>query len=142
MDVVAVWKLDRLGRSFHHLVNLVEEFRELHVDLVAVTQGGVDTSSPAGRVVFAVFSAIAEFERELIRERTIAGMARARARGRGVGRRPVDLDADLARLVAEHPDAGVNRLARMLGVSRATVYRRIHELRPATVVEPTDTREE
>jgi len=89
-DTLVVWKLDRLGRSLRHLVNIVHEITEQRIGLRVLTGQGaaVDTTTAAGKLVFGIFAALAEFERELIRERTIAGLAAARARGRSGGRRP------------------------------------------------------
>ena len=88
-DTLVVWKLDRLGRDLHHLVSVVQELMERGVGLrVLAGQGAqIDTTTPAGRLVFGIFAALAEFERELIRERTLAGLEAARARGRKGGRK-------------------------------------------------------
>jgi len=82
-----VWKLDRLGRNLHHLVNVVHDLTARGVGLKVLTGQGaaIDTTTPAGKLVFGIFAALAEFERELISERTIAGLASARARGRKGG---------------------------------------------------------
>ena len=86
IDVVACTKLDRLARSTHHLVTLAKELESLGVELVVLDQA-LDTSTPAGRLLFNVLAVIAKFERELIRERVIAGVRRAKARGRKSGTR-------------------------------------------------------
>ena len=86
-DVLAVVKLDRLARSVRHLVTLAAEFEALRIDLVVLDQG-IDTSCPSGRLLFHVLASIAEFERDLIRERTRAGLAAAKRRGRKLGRKP------------------------------------------------------
>ena len=88
-DTLVVWKLDRLGRDLHHLVSVVQELTERGVGLrVLAGQGAqIDTTTPAGRLVFGIFAALAAFERELIRERTLAGLEAARARGRKGGRK-------------------------------------------------------
>jgi hypothetical protein len=85
VDVVAVVKLDRLARSTRHLVTLAAELEALRVDLVVLDQA-IDTTTPAGRLLFHVLASIAEFERDLIRDRVLAGMRRARAQGRRLGR--------------------------------------------------------
>src|SRR5215467_9830357 len=85
VSAVVVVKLDRLARSVHHLVTLAKELEALGVDLVVLDQG-IDTTTPSGRLLFHVLAAIAEFERELIRERVVAGLRRARARGKRLGR--------------------------------------------------------
>ena len=88
-DTVLVWKLDRLGRSLSHLIRLVEQLGSLGVGLVSLGDPGLDTTGPSGRLLFHVMGAVAEFERDLIRERTRAGMASAKRRGRRLGRPPV-----------------------------------------------------
>ncbi|HME70612.1 MAG TPA: recombinase family protein [Myxococcota bacterium] len=90
-DVVACVKLDRLARSVHHLTSLAREFEALGIDLVVLDQA-IDTSTPAGRLLFHVLGSIAEFERDLIRERTVAGMRAAKKRGARIGRPQADLD--------------------------------------------------
>ncbi|MDQ6838108.1 MAG: recombinase family protein [Actinomycetota bacterium] len=87
-DTLVVWKLDRLGRSLHHLVNTVHDLTARNVGLKVLTGQGaaIDTTTAAGKLVFGIFAALAEFERELISERTVAGLASARARGRKGGR--------------------------------------------------------
>ena len=87
-DTLVVWKLDRLGRNLHHLVNAVHDLTARGVGLKVLTGQGaaIDTTTPAGKLIFGIFAALAEFERELISERTNAGLASARARGRKGGR--------------------------------------------------------
>ena len=98
--MVVCWKLDRLGRNLTHLVNTLQEFRALAVEFVTIGEG-IDTSTPAGRLMFGLLASIAEFERERLRERTILGLDRARAQGVRLGRRP---DRDLrARIAAVAP---------------------------------------
>jgi DNA invertase Pin-like site-specific DNA recombinase len=91
-DVVIVYRFDRFARSTQHLVNALEEFRALGVEFISVHEA-IDTTTPMGRFAFAVFAAIAEFERELIRERVRSGMAHARANGQHIGRPALGLDA-------------------------------------------------
>jgi len=86
LDVVAVWSLDRLARSLKQLIESLEEFRRLKVDFVSLKQDGMDTTTSSGRLLFHVVASVAEFERELIRERVVAGMNAARRRGRMIGR--------------------------------------------------------
>ena len=87
-DVIVVWRLDRLGRDLRHLVNLVQDLndRDIGIRVLAGQGASIDTTTASGKLVFAIFAALAEFERELIRERTLAGLASARARGRKGGR--------------------------------------------------------
>ena len=123
-DTIVVWRLDRLGRSLRHLVELVAMLEEQHVGLRSLTES-IDTTTPGGKLIFHVFAALAEFERELIRERTYAGLAAARARGR-VGGRPsvwTDEKRALALSMYESQEHDVSTIARILGVSRASVYR-------------------
>lgn len=125
-DVVVIWRLDRLGRSLRHLIDLVADLEGRGVGLRSLTEA-IDTSTPGGKLVFHVFAALAEFERELIRERTQAGLAAARERGR-VGGRPTVWTPEKLRTAQAMRDAGehdVSSIARVLGVSRASVYRAI-----------------
>lgn len=120
---VVIWKLDRLGRSLRHLLEVVAHLEDRGVALRVLTEQ-IDTSTPDGKLVFHVFGALAEFERDLIRERTQAGLAAARARGR-TGGRPTVLTAEKLRAAESMRAAGepVAAIAKELGVSRATVYR-------------------
>jgi DNA invertase Pin-like site-specific DNA recombinase len=123
-DQLVVTKLDRLGRSLRHLLTLVGDLETRRVDLVVLDQA-IDTSTPVGKMLFAVIGAVAEFERDLISERTRAGLDAARARGRKGGRRPV-MTADKARVAGQMYDTRqhtIEQIARTIGVSRATVYR-------------------
>lgn len=122
-DTLVVWRLDRLGRSLRHLITVFSELEARGVAVRSLTES-LDTSTPGGRLVFHVFGALAEFERDLIRERTNAGLAAARARGR-VGGRPTVWSDEKRRTALEMRNAGsdVSTVARVLGVSRASVYR-------------------
>jgi DNA invertase Pin-like site-specific DNA recombinase len=124
VDVVAVVKLDRLARSTRHLVTLAAELEALRVDLVVLDQA-IDTTTPAGRLLFHVLASIAEFERDLIRDRVLAGMRRARAQGRRLGRPRVHrVDAEEAReLLAS--GLGLRAVARQLGVHPSAVARAV-----------------
>lgn len=123
-DAVVVWRLDRLGRSLRHLIDVVAELDRRGVGLTSLTEA-LDTSSPGGKLVFHVFGAMAEFERDLIRERTSAGLVAARARGRFGGRPTVWTPEKLrtARSLYAGGEHDVASIARLLGVSRASVYR-------------------
>jgi DNA invertase Pin-like site-specific DNA recombinase len=124
-DTLVVWKLDRLGRTVKGLVELVEGFQARGVQFKSVTDA-IDTSTAAGRFFFHVMAALAEMERELIRERTKAGLSAARARGRLGGRKP-KLDVSKVSSAKHLLDIGMTGLevANTLGVSRATLYRAI-----------------
>lgn len=96
-DTLVVWKIDRLGRSVSHLIRIVDELRERGVSFRSLKDAAIDTTTASGKLVFNLFAVLADFERELIRDRTNAGLAVARARGRNGGRRPVITPAKLAR---------------------------------------------
>jgi len=123
-DVLTVWKLDRLGRSLLDLVGLVETLKARDVGLKVLTGAGasIDTTKPEGRLFFAMFAAMAEFERELIRERTRAGMAAAKRRGRHVGR-PRKLGPDQLDMAAQlmAGDRSQREVAKALGVGVSTL---------------------
>jgi len=123
-DTVVVWRLDRLGRSLRHLIDVVSELDRRGISLRSLTES-IDTSTPGGKLVFHVFGALAEFERDLIRERTQAGLAAARARGRHGGRPTVWTPEKLLTARSMHASGqhDVASIARVLGVSRASVYR-------------------
>lgn len=123
-DTLCVWKLDRLARSLKQLIETVETFDQRGTHLLSLTER-IDTSTPSGRLVFHVFGALAEFERGLIRERTLAGLASARASGR-VGGRPKSLsEAALkaARAMLKAGEMTVTEIAQQVGVSPSTLYR-------------------
>ena len=133
-DLVAITKLDRLARSVHHLVTLARDFEALGIDLVVLDQG-VDTTTPSGRLLFHVLSSIAEFERDLIRERTRAGVANARRRGKRIGRPRADVDR-LALLRLVRTGATVTAMSRTLGVARSTIRGLLPELLGAAEIVP------
>ena len=125
-DVLVVWKLDRLSRSLKHLVEVVEQLRQREVGFKCLTHD-IDTTTASGKLVFGIFAALAEFERELISERTRAGLKAARARGRMGGRRSklssIMVEGVRARLAGAEGKGEVAALAKELGVSRATLWR-------------------
>jgi DNA invertase Pin-like site-specific DNA recombinase len=125
-DTLVVWKLDRLGRSLRHLLDTVTALAERGVGFRSL-QEAIDTTTPGGKLVFHVFAALAEFERDLIRERTTAGLAAARARGRRGGRPSVLTDHKLqvAREMYGSGQYTVATIAKTLGVSRASIYRHL-----------------
>ena len=126
-DVLVVWKLDRLGRDLRHLVNTVQELAEREVGFKVLTGQGadIDTATAGGKLVFGIFAALAEFERELIRERTNAGLAAARARGRKGGRQFALTKAQvrLVQAAMGQPETQVGQLCKELQVTRTTLYR-------------------
>lgn len=123
-DTLVVWKLDRLARSTRQLLETVEHLEQRGIGLKILTQN-IDTTSPGGRLTFTVFSAISEFEREIIRERTRAGLDAARSRGRTGGRPKALSEKDLkqARALLTDPEITVEDVARRLGVGASTLYR-------------------
>ena len=128
-DVLVAWKLDRLGRDLRHLVNLVHELTERGVGLRILTGHGaaIDTTTASGKLVFGIFAALAEFERELIVERTKAGLLAARARGRRGGR-PYKMTAAklrLAQAAMADPETNVGERCRERGSTRQTLYRHV-----------------
>jgi DNA invertase Pin-like site-specific DNA recombinase len=126
-DVLVVWKLDRLGRDLKHLVNTVHDLTARGIGLRVLTGQGanIDTTTASGKLVFGIFAALAEFERELIRERTLAGLQAARARGRKGGRKfgLSKAQVRLAQAAMRHRDTKVSELCAELGVTRVTLYR-------------------
>ena len=123
-DTLVVWRLDRLGRSLPDLVRIVAELEQKGVAFESLTEK-IETGSAAGKLVFHVFAALAEFERNLIRERTRAGLAAARARGRSGGRKP-KLDAKQIkeiRLLMSDMSIPVDQIAERYKVSRTTIYK-------------------
>ena len=123
-DVLVVWRLDRLGRSLAHLIQIIQRLQTAGVGFRSL-QENMDTSTSGGQLIFHIFGALAEFERSLIRERTQAGLAAARLRGR-VGGRPRQLSADqirLARQLLADPHTTTQEVAAALHVSRTTLYR-------------------
>ncbi|WP_166829770.1 recombinase family protein [Brevibacterium limosum] len=137
-DTLVVWKLDRLGRDLRHLVNIVHDLTDRGVGLKVLTGQGaaIDTTTASGKLVFGIFAALAEFERELISERTKAGLESARARGRNGGRPYKMTPAKVRLAMASMGQSGTNvgALCQELGISRQTLYRHVSptgELRDA-----------
>ena len=126
-DTLVVWKLDRLGRDLRHLVNLVGDLTKRGIGLKVLAGEGasIDTTTANGRLVFAIFAGLAEFERELIVERTKAGLAAARARGRTGGRpfKMTPAKLRLAQAAMGKPETKVAELCAELGITRQTLYR-------------------
>jgi DNA invertase Pin-like site-specific DNA recombinase len=128
-DTLVVWKLDRLGRDLRHLVNLIHDLTEKGIGLKVLTGHGaaIDTTTAAGKLVFGIFAALAEFERELISERTRAGLAAARARGRNGGRpyKMTPAKLRLAMAAMGKPETNVGALCEELSITRQTLYRHV-----------------
>jgi DNA invertase Pin-like site-specific DNA recombinase len=128
-DVIVVWKLDRLGRSLRDLIDLISLFQEKGVEFVSI-KDGINTGTATGRFTFNIFASLAEFEREIIRERTKAGLEAAKARGRNGGR-PQGLTSEAietaknAKILFESGKLTVKDIAKSLKISRATCYRYI-----------------
>jgi DNA invertase Pin-like site-specific DNA recombinase len=121
VDAVVVYRYDRFARSLRQLVNALEEFRSLGVEFISIHEG-VDTSTPNGRLVFGIFASIAEFERELIRDRVRSGLSAAKARGKRLGRPRVVADVEkIASLRAS--GASWRAISRQTGVSARTIRR-------------------
>jgi DNA invertase Pin-like site-specific DNA recombinase len=126
VDAVVVYRYDRFARSLRQLVNALEEFRSLGIEFISLHEG-VDTSTPNGRLVFGIFASIAEFERELIRDRVKSGIAAARSKGKRLGRPTVNVDATR---IAALRDSGAtwSAITRQLGLSAGTVKRAYYSL--------------
>jgi DNA invertase Pin-like site-specific DNA recombinase len=125
-DVIVVWKMDRLARSLKQLIATVEDLDQRGIGLKSLTEE-IDTSTAGGKLVFHIFGALAEFERSLIRERTMAGLAYARTQGR-TGGRPSTITPEVlaeAEDLLRNPKRSVREVAKRLGVSRATLYRHL-----------------
>ncbi len=125
-DTLVVWRLDRLGRSMPHLVTLVEELLRKNIGFRSLCDGAVDTTTASGELMFHIFSALAQFERRLIQERTRAGLSVARARGRKGGRKPIapnDPRVKTAKRMHQNRDISINQICETLKISRPTFYR-------------------
>lgn len=127
-DVLVVWRLDRLGRSMSHLVNLIESLLERKIGFKSLQDGAIDTTTTSGELMFNIFSALAQFERRLIQERTKAGLSAARARGRVGGRPKLSVNNPKVKKAQEmHKNRSMenDEICLSLGISRATFYRYI-----------------
>jgi len=127
-DTLIVWRLDRLGRSLQHLIETITALEQRGIGFKSLTES-IDTTTSGGKLIFHVFGALAEFERDLIRERTSAGLAAARARGR-VGGRPKKLTTkqlDMAKRLHADKTTDIATICTTLGISRTTLYRALKE---------------
>ena len=132
-DTLVVWRLDRLGRSLKHLIQVLNKLDERGVYFKSI-QESLDTSTPGGKLIFHVFGALAEFERDIIRERTMAGLAAARARGRKGGRprKLTKKQIAMAKKLMGDQSIPIDEICKTMGVSKATLYRCAHNLDLAT----------
>jgi DNA invertase Pin-like site-specific DNA recombinase len=127
-DTLVVWKLDRLGRSLSHLVKSINDLKNDGIAFKSL-QENIDTTSGVGKLVFHIFASLAEFERDIIRERTVAGLASAKARGK-LGGRPKSLDEKkiaLAKAMYNDKRVSVNDICATLGIGKTTFYRYIND---------------
>lgn len=125
-DILIVWRLDRLGRSMRHLITLVEDLRSKGIGFRSLTEVAIDTTCASGELIFNIFSALAQFERRLIQERTKAGLAAARARGRHGGRPRVtaaEAKVVLAKKLNADKTLDIDDVCKTLRISRSTFYR-------------------
>ncbi|AIK97202.1 recombinase family protein [Candidatus Odyssella acanthamoebae] len=129
-DTLLVWRLDRLGRSMSHLVNLVQSLFERKIGFRSLCDGAIDTTTASGELIFNIFSAMAQFERRLIQERTRAGLNAARARGRRGGRPPLnpnDPRVISAKKLHQDKEISIEKICTTLKISRASFYRYLKE---------------
>lgn len=125
-DTLLVWRLDRLGRSLPHLVDLVSNLLEKKIGFKSICDGHIDTTSASGELMFNIFSSLAQFERRLIQERTKAGLEAARARGRKGGRKPIDPYSPkvlAAKKLYQEKNISVQEICQRLNLTRPTFYR-------------------
>ena len=125
-DILVVWRLDRLGRSMRHLITLVEDLRERGIGFRSLNEGAIDTTNASGELIFNIFSALAQFERRLIQERTKAGLAAARARGRNGGRPKIaanDAKVLMAKKLHNDMTLSIDDICKTLNMSHSTYYR-------------------
>jgi len=127
-DVLVVWKLDRLGRSLKHLIHVVSELDDKGIGFKSI-QENIDTTTNGGKLIFHIFGALAEFEREIIRERTKAGLTAARLRGR-LGGRPKKMDKgkiEMAQTLYDKKTIPIKEICERLEISRGTLYRYVNK---------------
>ena len=139
-DVVVVWAFDRLARSTRHFLEILDELAHLKIEFVSFREN-IDTGGPLGRAFLTIIGAIAELERNLIKERVRAGMRRAKLEGRQIGRRPLDVDREA---VLRERDSGMSltEVAKAHGISRAMVSKIVKQLQQPKPPEPDNAKEE
>ena len=127
-DTLVVWRLDRLGRSMSHLVSIVTKLKEQGIGFKSLRDGAIDTTTASGELIFNIFASLAQFERELIRERTRAGLKAARSRGLKGGRKAISSNnpkVKMAKVMHLDQSMSINEICSTLKISRATFYRYI-----------------
>lgn len=136
-DTIVVWKLDRLARSLKQLINTIEALDERKIGFRSLTEA-IDTTTSGGRLVFHLFGALAEFERSIIRERTLAGVQAAAARGRKGGRPPAltEDDYSVAETLLRNPDITIKEVAKRLSISTSTLYQHFPSGRSGLLDDP------
>jgi DNA invertase Pin-like site-specific DNA recombinase len=134
-DVVMCWSLDRLGRSLRSLIDTAEELESASVDLYAYQQS-IDTTNPAGKMFFHVVGAFSQYEREMIRERVVAGLARVKAKGKKLGRPKIAPDIEARVRASLASGVGIISTAKACGVGTSTVQRIKRDMPPASPPEP------
>ncbi len=129
VDVVLVWRYDRFARSTQALINALNEFRSLGVDFISY-QENIDTTTPQGELIFGIFASLAQFESALISERVKAGMARAKAQGKQIGRRTIseDVQEEIRRLRSETPPVSIKQISKRLEIGYATAQKYVKAL--------------
>ncbi len=133
-DTLIVWKLDRLGRSLSHLMRLMEQFKERGIHFESVTEK-LDTSTPSGELLFHVIGALAQFERAMVRERVIAGLATTKANGTKLGRRRIILDADIEHILTMASEGHSQvEISQRAGISQSSVSRILKQEKEKTNV--------
>lgn len=138
-DTLVVWRLDRLGRSLAHLIETVKELNDQGIGFKSL-QENIDTTTSGGQLIFHIFGALAQFERELIRERTQAGLKAARVRGR-MGGRPVQLNTQEIRKLKKHYDKGdlsVMEICKLFNITKPTLYRYLKNEKQKKLKQPSD----
>jgi DNA invertase Pin-like site-specific DNA recombinase len=122
-DILIVWKLDRMGRSMSHLIEMIQKLEKRGVGFQSLTEK-IDTTTAGGRLIFHLFGALAEFERDLIRERVQAGLKSARARGRKGGRPPVSEETKrMAKTLMADKNLSIKQICERLGIAKSTLYK-------------------